>query len=202
MCSSDLYFWYSNKESDAIDCPNISAVLGGGIARAVSEYPEIFSVEEEKDIRAKIKMIQLGLIEEVKIVSGCTFWNYINGKEGGNDLVHQCFILEGIMQMRQYGDTCEYPWPEGNESKSVDSYKKEDTIYSYSLLQQESEIASLYDLGGMLQYYSDTGAKNDANDVFRFALKTYGDIQDQDAKIEDIREMIFFLKGLSVFSYG
>ena len=169
------------------------------MARTVSARPDIFTAEEITYIENRIEKIQIRLNQEVKLVEEIPFWNYINGKAGDNDLIHQCFILEGIMEMRQYSKGVDYSWPQDSEIQSIDSYTKEGRIYSYSLLREESEAASLYDLGGILHYYCVIEDSSKANDVLKFTTQTYKNIQDDE--IEDAREILFFLKGVAAYNY-
>lgn len=192
------YFWYSNQQVDNIDSPNISAMLAGVFSKTIYLYPEIFSDEEINMCREKIILSANNINSKVELADGMPFWQYINGKDSENDLVHHCFMLEGISLMRKYEDIT-FDWNGDDELNSLNEFfLGDDELYNNPIIEgrKNNNEANMYGLGELLYYYSLIGEDEKASKVVDIISDK---IEDDN---NDFRSMSFVIKGLSQYYFN
>lgn len=190
------YFWYSNQQADNIDSPNISAMLAGVFSKTIDLHPEIFSDEEINMCKEKIILSANNINSKVELIDGMPFWQYINGKDSGNDLVHHCFMLEGIDLMRIYDDIT-FDWNENDEFNSLNEFWELGELCNNPTEERKNNNeANMYGLGELLYYYSLIGDDEKALKVVDIISEK---IEDDN---NDFRSMSFVIKGLSQYYFS
>lgn len=103
--SSEDFYWYADRASDAIFTVNASIMMGAMAARFLDEAPELFYAEEASTVRERSEATLKATIDAA---SEGPEWPYRIPKAGLNDLVHQGYILWALEVYRALGYVL--PW--------------------------------------------------------------------------------------------
>lgn len=194
------YFWYSDQDADDVDCPNVSSSFAGAAAKAMKKCPGVFNSEEKALVRKRVSMVQKRLSTQAGREDGALFWYYSEGSRSPNDLIHMCFILEGILDIREYGAGYSWEWSGQDEKNSIDMYYYGGSLHKYMRSQKNHDEADLYGFGGIIEYYSKTGDNEKAERYSDAALDSFEGLES--GKYKDLRQETFFIKGLAEYLYG
>lgn len=197
---SEGYFWYSDQKTDDMDCPNASSSFAGAAAKAMSKYPEIFSTQEKALIGERVSMVQKRLTAQAGRKDGALFWYYREGSRSPNELIHMCFILEGLRDIREYGAGYDWAWSEKDEKNSIDKYYYGNELHRFTEYQNINDSADLYGFGGAVEYYAKTGRTGKAKSIADEALSSFEGLEN--GEYENFRQETFFIRGMAEYLYG
>jgi hypothetical protein len=116
------YFWYSPHVSDAIDCPNVSAMMAGAIRelRALDVVPdpdsEIDDIVDEV-VRHLVASVQRNVAHDPA-------WPYINDGRSmrANDAVHHAYTIWGLERYRGNDGLVRLPWTAAKSAASCRAF--------------------------------------------------------------------------------
>jgi hypothetical protein len=122
---TDGYYWYSLAAYDAIDTPNVNAMLAGATARFLAEKGASALTPEEQRLledRVRASLEHLGAAR-----TGEVSWWYSVEQPEPNDLNHHVYILWGAENARAAG--FDVPW---TRDEALASFARYDVVYPTS----------------------------------------------------------------------
>ncbi len=114
---TDGYYWYSLSRLDAIDTPNVSAMLAGATARFLSDHGDVLTPSDASLLRGRVEatLEHLGATHDDDLR-----WRYSVRHEIVNDLGHHVYILWGAERARDAG--FDVPWTREEAIAAIASY--------------------------------------------------------------------------------
>lgn len=130
---SDGYYWYSLSRHDAVDTPNINAMLAGATAYFLQEHGSILDPEDAGLLRRRVEEVleHLGATHDARLR-----WAYSTRHTIVNDLGHHVYILWGAERARDAG--FEVPWTRDAAVASISAYG---SVYPPDVEQTPSMLA-------------------------------------------------------------
>lgn len=103
--SDGIVFWYSSLKQHSFHVTNATAMMAGQLQRVTKLAPEIqtLSIQADKAIQQLLKL----RFDDVEGSGGG--WRYFgekipkNKKNRSNDLLHEAFVCNGLLDYKQYG---------------------------------------------------------------------------------------------------
>lgn len=90
---SGCFFWYSDQPQDAKHCFNVSSMLAGQYARACALHWRAEYAERASSVVRTI-------LAHRQDRDGLRYWRYSTENDRPNDLVHACYILQGLLDVK------------------------------------------------------------------------------------------------------
>lgn len=183
------YLGYSQEPTDMVYTPNVSGMFLSSMVRALTDCEDIFNYTEKQFVTQHAHAIANKLVKTAKLENGMPYWDCVyyptkvgNGNTRPNDLVHHIYILWGIEEYRAHFDKINIPFNLNQSIASVDSFWRENKIYSYPqnvvLAGNQEHLkdrpANLWGVGMMLAFYAKYGEVEKANSTLKAIDKFYG----------------------------
>ncbi|MCV0403180.1 MAG: hypothetical protein K5924_05665 [Chloroflexi bacterium] len=130
---TDGFYWYSLAPQDAIDTPNVSAMMAGVTARLLDRHPELFT-EQERDLLTD--RITASFAHLAAAATDGLRWSYSAAHDVPNDLSHHVYILWGAERARDAGFAV--PWTRDEAIASLEAY---DGVYPRDAILTEAMAA-------------------------------------------------------------
>jgi hypothetical protein len=114
---TDGYYWYSLGIQDAIDTPNVSAMLAGATATFLRDHETVLTNADAGLLRRRVEatLEHLGATHDEHLR-----WIYSVRHDIVNDLGHHVYILWGAERAREAG--FEVPWTRADAVASISAY--------------------------------------------------------------------------------
>lgn len=156
-----LIFWFSKYQRDSYHVINASALLTGQLQRLSNCLDTSFSYELSELATLSVKYIQYHL----KFQDGYPYWMYFGGKlpwssvkrkknNKPNDLVHEMFILQGLLDYKNYGGRWSHTIDDGRLISGIAKYVYLDKVcefpYQYAHEKSRERWARLWGVGHAL----------------------------------------------------
>lgn len=130
---TDGYYWYSMSRQDAIDTPNVSAMLAGVTARFLVDHGDVLAAADASLLRGRVEATfeHLGATHDDKLR-----WGYSARQGIVNDLGHHVYILWGAERARDAG--FDVAWTRDQAIASIGAYGN---VYPDDIDQSPSMLA-------------------------------------------------------------
>jgi hypothetical protein len=175
------YFWYSPNPADDIFGINAPAMFLGSMARCLHEQADIFTPEERRFVQERTDDLAKAIVSTVELRKGAPYWQYVPlpnklNRQGGNDLVHQIYILWGVEVYRDCGGSVKLPFSRIAAIESVERFWKQGKVYDYpqDIACDKNQQAQLWGMGMMLGFYAKWGDQQQTERTYRVIKEAYG----------------------------
>lgn len=183
------YLGYSLEPTDMYYTPNVSGMFLSSLVRILTEQKDIFDDTQREIVTQKTHSIANKLMETVILKDGIPYWHYVINTDKSNeprlnDLVHHIYTLWGVEEYRDHFDRITIQFSRDDSIASVDSYMRENKIYSFPQNQVYTGVqeqfnerpSNLWGVGMQLAFYSKYGKEERAKKCYKVIENEYGPI--------------------------